>query len=186
MKINKLLILAFLAILGLSSCTKDSDDDDSNTPQEFPQELLIDGTRYELDEGFVLSYGQASFHQGTNLDLNVVTSGIDVVFDATGYPDSATGSGYIFYLEMYSPDSTFISPGTYTMDTAATGALFTISSGATFTYGIANEVEYGFVNGSVEVTRSNGVSTFVGTFTEQGGKQIKFSYQKNLAIIDDN
>jgi hypothetical protein len=186
MKIKRLLILASMALVGFSACTKDSDDDDSTTPQQFPQELLIDGTRYELGEGFVLSYGEAPFHQGTNLDLNVVTSGISVSFDASGFPDTATGSGYIFYLEMYSPDSTFISPGTYTIDTAGSGNLFTISSGATFTYGVANELEYGFINGSVEVTRLNGVSTFVGTFTEQGGKEVKFSYQKTLAVIDDN
>lgn len=187
MKIKKLLILASLALVGFSSCSKD-EEGDSTTPTkgEFSQELVVDGTSYELGDGFIFSYGQNSFHQGTNLDLNVVTSGIDVIYDATGYPDSATGSGYIFYLEMYSPDSTFISPGTYTIDTVGLGSLFTISTGATFTYGTANEVEYDFVSGSVEVSRSNNVSTFEGTFTEEGGKEIKFSYQKNLTVLDDN
>jgi len=179
---KKAFFLGLLGVFTLSSCTKEEEPQ----TQEFPQELLIDGTRYELGEGFILSYGTSASHQGTNLDLNVVTSGLSLVYDANGYPDSATGTGFIFYLEMYSSDSTAITAGTYTIDTTETGNLKTISAGAVFSYGTPIDTEYNFVSGNLEVVRTNGIYSFVGSFVEEGGKAVKFSYQKSLAVIDDN
>jgi hypothetical protein len=181
---KKALLLGLLGVFTLSSCTKDEEDDTS--VNEFPQELLIDGTRYDLGEGFIFNYGTSSDYQGANLDLNILSSGLDVIYDADGFPDSVTGSGFVMYLEMYSSDSTALTAGTYNMDTTGTGNLLTISNGEVFSYGTAVETEYAFVSGSIEVMRENGVYSLVGSFVEEGGKEIKMSYQKSIVVIDDN
>ena len=181
---KKAFLLGLLGAVTFSSCTKDEEDKATAAVTEFPQELLIDETRYELGDGFIISYGTSTDYQGTNLDLNLITSGIDVIYDANGLPDSATGAGFIMYLEMYSADSTALTAGTYTMDTTAGGNLLTISDGAVFSSGMAAEIEYEFVSGSIEVVLENGVYSLAGSFMELGGKEITLSYQRSIAVLE--
>tara|TARA_R110002050_G_scaffold297447_2_gene458941 strand:+ start:360 stop:899 length:540 start_codon:yes stop_codon:yes gene_type:complete len=176
---KKIFLLASLGLFTLTSCTKEEE----TGSREFPQELLIDDTRYELGEGFIVDYGTSPSYKGSNLALNVLSSGLNTGYDAAGFPDTILGTGFVFLLEMYSPDSTFLSPGVYAVDSVVSGNLLTISRGAAISIGEANPVEYNFVKGSVEVILIDEVYTFVGSFTASGGNEIKFSYQNKLAVF---
>lgn len=186
MKIKKLLILASIALVGFSSCSKDEEGDSTTPTQgEFAQELIIDGTTHDLGEGFIMSSGQV-FGPATLLTLFAVESSINMIYDATGAPDSSTGSGLVLALSMFSPDSAFASSGTYTVDTNFSANSFTAFGEVLFisdTTGDGTTV-YELVSGSVEVANSNGLTSFVGTLVEPSGKEIKVSFQKSLVVYD--
>ena len=51
-----------------------------------------------------------------NLDLILLTDGINLNYDADNNPGTLSGRGYMLYLEMFSSDSTYISDGIYSYD----------------------------------------------------------------------
>ena len=176
---TKYFLLPLLVLFLLSSCTEDSDKDDDNTP--FPQALIIDGARQEIGEAFMINYGQLS-NGNVNLDLHLVTDGITVIYSG-GDPDSISGSGMILYFEAYSSDSTYLSAGTYNLDTTSTGNLFTVSIADVYTITNGNlSQETPMQSVSFEVLRDNTVYTIAGSGKLEDGKDFNFSYQGEIPI----
>jgi hypothetical protein len=106
----KNLMKIFTGILVLSSiivsCKKDKDKD---TVTNY---FKVGGTKYEVSFGTLENYGtDPGYYEGYNLDLYLITSGIDV--DANG---DWTGTGKALYFEMYSTNSAYLTSGEYTYD----------------------------------------------------------------------
>lgn len=185
MNIKKILILASVALVGFSSCSKDEDQGSSANKIPGSGKLIIDGTAHVLDEGFITSSGQIT-GQATMLNFTTFESSVNVFYDAMGAPDSIAGSGYVFSTIMISPDSTQIGSGQYFIFPDFNGTLFTmVGLVSSFSNG-SNEVVSELVDGAVVVTNSKGVTSFDGFFTGSDGKEIDFTYQKRLAVIDGN
>lgn len=179
MKSWRVLALAAIFSFGLVSCEDDKDEDDN--PMPFPQELIIDGNRQGLGEALIFNYG-AEPGGNVNLDLNILTDGLTIIYD-NGIPDSVTGSGNLMYFEAWTSDSTFLSEGTYNLDTAFTENVFTISYGD-----IGNVVngeytgEFEMTKATFEVVRDNSVYTITGSGTLEDGKTFTFSFQNEIPI----
>lgn len=175
---KKSILFALAGLFIFASCTKD-EDDDSNTP--FPQELVLDGTRYEWGTAFMEHYSDYG-NNSENLDLFLITDGVTVIYDADNYPDSITGSGYMLYFEMFSSDSTFISDGTYTYDSTLTvntydGAFL----GQVVNGELTNDNE--IVNGEVKVVRDGSTYTITGSGKNAtDNTDFTFSYQGALTL----
>ncbi|MCX6328409.1 MAG: hypothetical protein NTZ85_02685 [Bacteroidia bacterium] len=107
----KNLMRIFTGILVLSlilvSCKKDKDKED--TVKNY---FIVDGTKYEVSFGTLENYGtDPGYYEGYNLDLYLITSGIDVDVDGDW-----TGTGKALYFEMYSTNAAYLTSGEYTYD----------------------------------------------------------------------
>lgn len=176
---KKSLLFALAGLFLFTSCTKDEEDDDNTTP--FPQELVLDGTRYEWGTAFMEHFSDYGVNS-ENLDLFLITDGINVIYDANNYPDSITGSGYILYFEMFSSDSTYMSNGTYTNDSTLTLNTYYGSSLGQVTNGEFindNDIE----NGEVVVSRDGSTYTITGSGKDATNNvDFTFSYQGAITV----
>lgn len=91
--------------LALTGCKKDKDKGPSNY-------FKVGATVYEVSAGTLENYGtDAANYEGYNLDLTLMSSGIDV--DQYG---SWSGTGKAIYFETYSTSGTILPSGEYTYD----------------------------------------------------------------------
>ena len=99
---------AFTGILVLSllliSCKKDKDKGPTNY-------FKVGDTTYEVTGGVMENYGTEDWYDGYNIDLTLITSGIDV--DEYG---DWTGSGKAIYFEVFSTSSSYLPSGEYVFD----------------------------------------------------------------------
>lgn len=187
----KFFLLGLLSLSLLSSCGDDDDDNNnggSNNPPAPANFLKIGTEDFKFGSAFMIDYGtNDDWHEGRNYDLNLITDGITVIFDNDGFPDSATGSGYLVYLEFFSPDTTQMAAGIYTVDTSYQAE--TIGSAEVYEIinGDEGNEEYDFT-GSVEVIRDGSKFRFRSS-NGRGNNQvdIRFDYEiNNIQIIDDS
>lgn len=177
---KKSILFALAGLFVFASCTRDDDDDSNNA---FPQEVVLDGTRYELGTTFMQHFSDIGINS-ENLDLNLITDGLTVHYDADNIPDSISGSGYLLYFEMFSSDSTFLSAGTYTNDTTL---MVNTYSYADITH-VVNGEEMGIsdiINGEIKVVRNGNQYTITGSAKNaDDNTDITFSYQGAIPIYD--
>lgn len=173
------LFLSMALLLAVSACKKDEDDDDSTQP--FPQELVVDGTRYELGTAFMEHYPDFGVNS-ENLDLFMLTDGVTVYYNNDNYPDSISGNGYILYFEMFSADSTYLSAGTYVADTTYGQGTFATAFLAPITNGEVDNDEQ-LNSATVEVARDNNTYTITGSGKDDMNRDFNFSYQGAIAIF---
>lgn len=178
-KMKKYLLLSLGLVLALSSCKKEEDDDTGGTT-EFSQELVLDGTKYTLGTGFMEFYPDYGVNS-ENLDLYFLSDGVTVHYDNDNYPDSISGNGYMLYFEMFSSDSTFLSAGTYVMDTTRTLNTFQSSALSPIVNGEATSFD-GLTAATVEVSRENNVYTITGSGKDASNRNFSFKFKKALVI----
>jgi hypothetical protein len=96
----------------LTSCNKD--DDNENPTKNY---FKVDDITYEISSGVLENYGidYAGQYEGYNLDLNLVSKGIQVSEDDYGEME-VTGSGQIIYFEMFSSNGLSLDNGDYNFD----------------------------------------------------------------------
>jgi len=178
---SKLFVGLLGTLLLVSACKKDDDNDGANNSGDFPQELVLDGTRHGLGTAFMEFYPDYGVNSH-NLDLILLSDGLTAHYDADNYPDSISGNGYMMYFEMFSADSTFLSAGTYSMDTTLTVNTFQGAFVAPVSNGEINGSPEQLKTGSVEVSRSNNVYTITGSGKDADNKDFEFSYQAAITI----
>jgi hypothetical protein len=184
----KFMALGAALMISVVACKDDKDDDGNNGGNggsSFSQELVIDGTKYTLNDGFIFVYGTDGGN-AANFDINLITDGLTIIYDNDGIPDSAAGTGQVIYLETWSSDTVKIADGTYTLDTNSTNAgaisyaeIFTIANGEGTAF---KEV----ASGSVQVSVSGNEHTITGSGKTKDGKDFSFSFKKDLNYISDD
>jgi hypothetical protein len=173
------LLLGLSLMLAVSACKKDEDDNDDTKP--FPQELVVDGTRYEWGESFMEYYPDYGVNS-ENLDLFMFTDGITVHYDSDNLPDSISGNGYVLYFELFSADSTYLSAGTYTADSTLAQGTYYSSFLAPVTNGeLSGDEELN--SATVEVVREDNVYTITGSGKDGMNRDFSFSYQGAIRRI---
>lgn len=179
-KMKKYLFLSLSLVLALSACKKEEEDDQTNGTTEFSQELVVAGTKYTLGSGFMEYYPDYGVNS-ENLDLFLLSDGVTIHFDSDNYPDSISGNGYLLYFEMFSADSTYLSNGTYVMDSTLTVNTFSSSSLAQVVNGEVNSFD-DLNSGTVEVSRDDNVYTITGSGKDANNRDFSFKFKKALVI----
>jgi hypothetical protein len=180
----KNLIKIFTGILVLSlilmSCKKDKD---KGGPNNY---FKVGNSTYEVSFGTLENYGtDPGYYEGYNLDLYLITSGIDV--DVNGV---WTGTGDAIYFELYSTSATYLPSGEYTYDLVSdippTGT-FDVSF-YYLNWTTTNEVENFLILGTLTVTRngSNYTIDLTGGIDYPGGKTVTAHYSGPLQYIDSS
>lgn len=173
----------------LSSCGDDDDNNNGggNNPAASANSLNIGTKDFKFGTAFLIDYGtDDDWHEGRNYDLNLITDGITMIYDNDGFPDSATGSGYLVYLQFFSPDTTQMAAGINTVDTSYQAETIGYAEVFEIINGDEGTNEYDFT-GSVEVMRGGSKLRF----RSSNGKgdnsiDISFDYEvNNILIIDD-
>lgn len=159
------------------SCKKDKDKDG------VANYFKVGETQYEVSFGTLENYGtDAESYYGYNLDLTLISSGIDV--DEYG---DWTGTGKTLYFEIYSTSGTYLPGGEYTFDN--TSDIY-----PTFTFDYANycinwtELTHTWVNleeGTLTVTRdgSNYTIDLTGG-VDQYSNAVTAHYSGTLEYLD--
>lgn len=146
--------------------------------------FVYDGNTYELDKGFIESYGQINENPATyNLDLVLVSP--DINFS----DEEPSGIGHVLYFEMFSSSMTDLVPGTYSYDVLATYNANTFDFGLTFidfnletgSGGQQMEIE----GGTVKIEKSGQTYEIAIDCTLDNGKKVTGYYKNSLIFIAD-
>lgn len=184
MKLLSKMALLLATTFVLSSCGDDDDDDNgngngNNQPANF---LKIGENEFKFGANFVLDYGTDPM-SGLNYDVNLVTDGINIIYDNQGFPDSATGSGYVVYLEFFSADTTTLAAGAYVVDSTYLPGTIGYAEVFEVIDGDEGNVEYDYT-GTVEVMVSGDNTTIKSTGKGDGTVDISFEYTTKFNILD--
>lgn len=168
--------------MGFTACRKDEDD----TGQEFPQEFLYNGSRYEMSGGALMHYPSFSHTGlGENVDLLLYTKGVNLVVGQDGIPDSASGNGFILFFETFSSDSTYLPSGDYVQDTSRRAFTYT-TAGIVALVNNNSDLWFDVKQADLEVVYDQGVYTLVGSGKDEADLNFNFSYQGPLTYYQDN
>lgn len=173
--ITGILILSLILV----SCKKDKDKD---TVTNY---FVVDGTKYAVSFGTLENYGtDPGYYEGYNLDLYLITSGIDV--DASGV---WTGTGKALYFEMFSTSATYLTSGEYTYDLISdVPPTFTFDfSDYCLSWTTGDNTWIYLVSGTVTVTRSGSNYTIDLTGgVNQNGKTVTAHFTGPLQYLDSS
>lgn len=175
-------MLAMLAVVCISgvACDKDDKEDDNDEPTG--NNLKLDGNTHELGGGILENYGTDSSgaHQGTNIDLWLYTSGIEVLTEE----DSSTGEGYVLYFEIFTTAEDHLAPGTYTY--ALSGATNTFDIAESFKVKDGEDVESSYLeysSGTLTIAKSGNTYTLDASLGG-GGKTATAHYEGSLTMVE--
>ncbi|MBN1598193.1 MAG: hypothetical protein JW894_07855 [Bacteroidales bacterium] len=162
----KYLIKTLVVVLAFSmvmiSCKKDDDKEDSKS-----NELVVNGTSYELSQGTLENYGIWTSSGATNIDLILLSPGI-TIHEEGGEFSYVTGTGHYVYFEMFTSGPTGLDVGTYTYNASSTAS-------GTFDYSF-----YG-LNINFDTGSGSPVSITGGTVTISANGS---TYEITLALTD--
>ncbi|MCH8555765.1 MAG: hypothetical protein LAT76_11440 [Schleiferiaceae bacterium] len=181
--------MAFLGAMTVAltvgtSCSKDDDSNgngnNNNTPPPPPpNELVHDGETIAMTKGFFLDYGQASA-TSYNLDLFLLTENADLSL-TTG---NLTGSGSMFYIELFTSANDKLEPGTYTFDASNTPEANTFDTSVLLKNFNLTEGNQGTLlevsNGTVKVEFKDGKYEFTIDLVDENGAEIKGYYRNEV------
>ncbi len=149
----------------------------------FPQELLLEGERYEIERAYLIDF----FTLGpeiNGLQLHLYTEGLNVVEDSLGRPVSVTGSGFRVIYDPISRNFGELSAGTYTIDT--TGGFRPNTFRLPFISFFSNGTELSnrrIESGEMEVIRQGDLYTITGFGRDEDRREFSFSYQGVIPVL---
>ena len=161
-----------------SSCKKDDDDDSNNGAIIFPHKLAIHGSNYNWGTAYMEYYPDYGVNSN-NLDLILLTDGINLNYDADNNPGTLSGRGYMLYLEMFSSDSTYISDGIYSYDNTLKVNTY-YNAFLTFVFNGVPQSTDQLKAGEFEVIYTDNVYTLSGSGTNSENKDFSFSFQGEI------
>ena len=112
---KKILLLIF--IFSLVACSGGDDDNvnpllnDPNNPSQ-ADILSIDGTDYQLEDGWLVDFGQWGASDAVNIDLELISYEFDIDCNEEG-DESAILDGQIIYFQMWTSQQGYLDSGTY-------------------------------------------------------------------------
>ena len=109
---KQFLISTLMVVLVFSCSDSDSDSNSPTDPTGSDSEsnfLMVGDNTYVLAQGLLENYGAMAETGAVNLDLTLISEGIEVDW----LNQTATGSGQVFYLEMFTSTEGFLDNGVY-------------------------------------------------------------------------
>lgn len=180
MKLNISTIVAVLMLaVVFTGCKKDDDKTKENT-------IKIGETVIAIKGGALINYGEGSYHDGFNLDLNLYGEGITITEIAPGVRD-IDGEGFRFYCEMFSESASKLSDGIYAFnDTSDVFPVSTFDFGDySFTNGYTGWTEY--EEGTIKVKKSGDNYELIINCVDEDENEITGYYNGPLQyFIDDD
>lgn len=179
----KLSLSTILAVLTLAVVFTGCKKDDDSPKKE--NALQIGDTTIAITGGSLVNYGDGSWHEGYNLDLNLFGEGVTMTEIEIGNRD-IEGNGFRFYCEMISSNEEILVPGTYVYDDTSN-----VSPVASFDY-----MDYAFkcqdgnwiycVEGTIKVTKSGDTYELIITGKDENDEEISGYYKGPLQWFDEN
>ncbi len=169
------MILLAAMIVAFAGCKKDSNDNPVNDGQ-----FTYAGTSYSLSQGFLGGYGPVG-NNTYGIEVILLSSGLQII-ETSGIPDSVTGKGDVFMMDMYSVSENAIEPGEYTFADSGAAGTFEYSMvliGYDATTDEA-DIEDDVVGGTVTVTKDGDIYGFSFNMSTMLGKTITGSYTGSL------
>ena len=106
---KKLLLLIFT--FSLVACSGGDDNNGSNSSSQ-SDEFSVGGTDYQLEDGYLLDFGQWGASDAVNIDLELLSFEFD--FDCFNEVDeSSIQDGQSIYFEMWTSQQGYLDSGTY-------------------------------------------------------------------------
>ncbi len=160
--------------------------EEKNDPPPSSQ-MTVNGKEYTLDKGWLENYGDSTTsgisHEGTNLDLLLMTSGIQLHLNSNGEIDSVSGEGYSLYFQMFSNNSTDLSTETYRYRLDGTTGTFNVGDLIPFKNGNPMQA-LSITEGSVHVRKENGNYIMSANLVAEDTVIIDMNYYGKLTYID--
>lgn len=142
---------------------------------------------YNLKKGFIINYGKLKYDGGFNVNLNLISSGIEI-YDKSGIIDGTSGYGHLLFFEMFSEKAFELSSGTYKFDSSYTSKPFTFDSGKGFLdMELPNKTTQTFQisGGTIEIlNKKNGEYEITYDCKVISGEQVKGNYIGTLKYYD--
>lgn len=176
------LMMGFIALFATACEEEDNGDDDTS---EIENELLIGDETYPISQGLLENYGNdTAYHEGTNIDLTLFTDGLEVALDSANGIDSVSGSGYIFWVELFTSDEDSLMPGTYSYSTERIIGTFELAYVTQIADGEEVNDEYQITNGVVEISTEAGSYVVDGILTADGSITVEVDYTGAFSMVD--
>lgn len=183
-------LMALMVVGALTTACKKETKTGGTTPPPSTSQLVLEGQSFTLDKGILENYGtDTSFYEGTNFDINLLTSDIKLHYDSNGEIDSVSGNGYVVYFETFSSGTNDLAPGTYTYNanslkegTFDVGAIYQIINGEPDPN---DDNVFEITSGNLEVSKTGSNYSLSGTFNaDQNGvaKTVKVNYNGALTM----
>jgi hypothetical protein len=168
-----------LLLLAFSSCKKDSKKEDILKTNSF----TIDGTNYDLAQGYIMGYG--GYYSRNYYEMILYSGGL-TLHEKMGEPDTMSGTGHYVYLEIYSSGTDNIATGTYTYNnTNQAGsfnyAVYIVNWNTELTSHPANRE---FASGNLRIIRNNPEYELSFTGKDENYKSISVYYKGRLKYYD--
>ena len=184
MKKLLLLILTF----SLVAC---SGDDDGNSSYSTSQSnvLSIDGTDYQLEDGWLVDFGQWGASDAVNIDLELISYEFDINCNEEG-DESAILDGQIIYFEMWTSQQGYLDSGTYEIVVQNNNNNYSPFNISYSDYALNQNDETSYINidsGTVIVERSGNNYTISWDTIDSNGNVVAGSYNGILqfCVADD-
>lgn len=181
----KLQALMLLCGLFMISCSEDNPEDDINP--SVTNAVLYDGTTYQINRGLIEDYGPDNSHYNYDMILTDGTIGDNDVDNET----------FIFYLELFSAETSGFKTGTFTYvyeeelsEMEAGKSYFTSNSSLYIDVnndGIVNDddEEISVTGGTLTISGSGANYTLVYDLTLENGKTLKGGYEGSFTVSDE-
>ncbi len=182
MKIErKILTIILLGLIIFAGCKKDKKESTLNNY------LKYEGTMYPISKGYLENWGKWSDEGDNNLDLTLVSDGINVV-EVGGEIDEWTGTGNGIRFWMYSTSSTRLDDGNYVYDELITEQAGTFEWGEfVVNYSMENEegdVDQYIEGGTVTVEKSGDIYEITINCTDEDGIAVTGYFKGTLKYYD--
>ena len=173
----RFVLIAFSAVL-LIGCRKDDDVSQKNY-------LKIGYTEYKITSGIIENYGTGTWHQGNNLDLTLVTEGMNIA--VSGIDVSYSGNGKAIYFESFSSSSTYLDNGDYVYYSGANPPIKTFDEGlhAQMTNSVGG-AETQINSGKFNVVRNADTYQITINCTDASGQAVTGYYKGTLKYVNQN
>lgn len=186
MKKWSMLSLAVILMMSMAfvSCKKDKDEEETPVKKNY---VTYNNKDYNFTKGYLIYYGDLDAKAGTyNFDVFLCTDGIN--YNST--TDEFSGSGNIFYMELFSSSATALVPGTYTYDSTMSYLANTYDLGIfAVNFNIATtsgEIEQEIKQGTFKTSNSGSTYTFNIDVMAADGKKITGMYSGALTYSDQS
>ncbi len=177
--LSRMFILLFFTSVTLMSCSTDDDGEEENGSGN----ANYDGTEINLDQGYIVDYGE---YEGLyNFDITLLSDDFEI--DIAN--ENIEGNGEMVYFEMWTEQSSGLKNGTYTLSNGESDFGLTYAEFAMDFNPNEDEEEGGsYLESTVaEVTVNKSGSTYTLDFelTFENGKSLTGRYVGNLIEIGD-